>query len=407
MTTQLLAGRAPCAFPEESREEMQPIHVCYLLGCLKSAGTERQALELMKNLDSWRFKVSLILFESSGIENIPSIVSSRLVLDVPQESSKWLNGLAGWAAGVARMYSHFAAWKPDVVHAFLAGPSILGVIPARLARVPIFLGSRRSMPTAYRRERWLASLGDTLAFKLAHLNLANCAAVEREMVSVGDCPREKCLTLHNGIDTVRFHPGAPADWRGALGWDASHVVFGLIANFYAYKRHADFLAAAALILQDCPHARFVMVGSDYGTKKAVMDEIVSRRLDREVKILASVTQPEEIFAGLDVLVCASDTEGCSNVLLEAMASAKPVIATSVGGNPEIVLNGETGFLVPPRSPQAIAHAAARLIRDPDLRLAFGIKSRQRIVEHFSLNSMVRAHEQLYTRLTAKLRHSPK
>jgi glycosyltransferase involved in cell wall biosynthesis len=108
--------------------------------------------------------------------------------------------------------------------------------------------------------------------------------------------------------------------------------------------------------------------------------------------------PERIFAALDIYICPSDTEGFSNVLLEALACGKPVIATNVGGNPEIIVQSENGFLVPPRSPQAIAEAAEVLICDPGERSLMGLHGRELVKQRFSLERMVAEHEQLYASL---------
>jgi L-malate glycosyltransferase len=387
--------------PAMSRPKLpRKVKVTYILGSLSDAGTERQALALMTGLDRERFSVSLILFQANGAGKIPKDVELCPFLDIPQESSKWLSGVLPWAKAMRKVHSQFVAQRPDIVHAFLAGPSILGVIPARLARVPVFIGSRRSTVAIYRRGRRLAALADTLALRLAHLNLGNSSAVSGEMISLGGCPPHKVKTIYNGVDTLRFHPGGSQAWRAGLGWDDSHVVFGMVANFYTYKRHIDFVKAAALILKRHPQARFVMVGADYGQKETIAADVTRLGLTSTIRILDSDPFPEKIFSGIDVLVSTSETEGFSNVLLEAMACGKPVIATDVGGNPELVQEGVTGFLVPPASPPAIAQAAERLLIDREKRLAMGICGRRRVEQHFSLERMVRSHEQMYLRLLA-------
>lgn len=188
-----------------------------------------------------------------------------------------------------------------------------------------------------------------------------------------------------------------------MGWGENNVVFGMVANFRPCKRHIDLVQAAAMILQQHPEARFVMVGADYGSREEVVREIEKLELKGKVHVVERDPSPEKIFAALDVYVCASESEGFSNVLLEAMACAKPVIATGVGGNPEAVLDGETGFLVPWGFPPALAAAAERLLRDPEQRRVMGIRGRQRAEQNFSLDRMVRMHEQLYLQLLSERR----
>ena len=107
---------------------------------------------------------------------------------------------------------------------------------------------------------------------------------------------------------------------------------------------------------------------------------------------------EQVFAALDIYVCSSSSEGFSNVLLEAMACGKPIIATGAGGNPEAVIDGDTGFVVPVGSHQEIAAAAEILVHDPLRRREMGMRGRRRVEENFSLQKMTRATEQLYLSL---------
>ncbi len=183
-----------------------------------------------------------------------------------------------------------------------------------------------------------------------------------------------------------------------MGWSADDVVLGIIANFRPCKRHCDFIDAAALLLSQHPRIKFVMVGADHGNRAEIEEKIRALRLFDNVALVESHQCPERVFAALDIYICASDTEGFSNVLLEALACGKPVIATDVGGNPEIIVHGENGFLVPPRSPQAIATAANILIGDAAKRSLMGLRGRDLVKQRFSLERMVSEHEQLYESL---------
>ena len=138
-----------------------------------------------------------------------------------------------------------------------------------------------------------------------------------------------------------------------------------------------------------------MAGADYGELTSVMREIERCGLSPFFHVAQSTPDPAEIFAALDVYVSASASEGFSNVILEAMASGKPVIATDTGGNPEAVVHGETGLLVPVGSPPSIAQAAKQLLRDPLLRRQLGNRGRARVEENFSLSAMALKNEQLY------------
>jgi glycosyltransferase involved in cell wall biosynthesis len=374
------------------------VKVTYILGSLSAAGTERQALALMSQLDRERFSISLILFQEDGIDKIPKDVDLLSVLGIPQESSKWRSGFLPWAKAVGQVRSLLLAKRPDIVHAFLPGPSIWGVVPARLARVPVFIGSRRSLPSQYRGGRWAASWADTAAFRLAHFNLGNSEAVTREMIEEAGCPPGKCGTIHNGVDLERFRPDGPSLIREQMGWMHDEVVFGQVANFWPYKRHQDFVEMAAGLTNRHLQARFILAGADYGAKASILRQIDAHNLGSKIKVLDRGSSPEEIFAALDVYVCTSKTEGFSNVILEAMACAKPVIATDVGGNPEAVRHDQTGFLVPVGDVAALSQRAETLIADARLRKTMGMNGRRLAEAKFSLGAMVQAYQETYFNL---------
>jgi glycosyltransferase involved in cell wall biosynthesis len=239
---------------------------------------------------------------------------------------------------------------------------------------------------------------DSLALRLATFNLGNSRAVADEMLSVAGCPQNKCGAIVNGVDVHKFRPSLPSDLRQQLDWNHGETILGMIGNFREVKRHNDFVSAAAILSAAHPQVRFLMAGADAGTKTVVQKQVERLGLVERVRIMDATPEPENIFAAIDIYVCASSAEGFSNAVLEAMACGKPVVATRAGGNPEAVLNGETGFLVPVGSPAAIALAADRLITNLSERTSMGIHGRQRAVEQFPLQAMVAAHQELYCRL---------
>ncbi len=340
--------------------------------------------------------------DGSNAGDVAAWIDDCLILNIPTGgNSRWMRRSFSLAAVVNRMRAQFRHWGTDVAHAFLPGPSILAGVAARLARVPAFIGSRRSLVTLYRPPRGMSAWADRLAFHLAEVNVGNSEAVTREMIAPGGCPPEKCLTIHNGVDTQRYKPRDSHAWRAQMGWNEHHVVFGMVANFRACKRHGDFVEAANLISRRHPEARFAMVGGDLGNRDEVLQEVRRLRLEEKLKTIDRTASSEEIIAGFDIYICPSESEGFSNVLLEAMASGKPVIATNVGGNPEAVIDGETGLLVEMGNPSAISNAASRLISDTALRASMGKRARQRAVDCFSMGRMVQTYQQLYFQLYSR------
>jgi glycosyltransferase involved in cell wall biosynthesis len=377
----------------------KPANITYLIGSLDRGGAEGQVTELLRRLDRTRFQPRLILFESGTRERVAGLVEDVFSLDIPQEPAHALWSRSHRALKVfMRLCGHLLRDRPDILHAHLPASCILGLTAGRLCGIPVVMGSRRSLTSAYRAADWIYSVADRLITHCSHFMVGNADAVSRELVEIDGLAIDKVGTIHNGVDLERFRPERSAFWRAHYGWKDDEVVFGMVANFFGYKRHVDFVEAAAMLHRRFPFARFVMVGKDRGELPAVRAAIAGSGLNDFIQVAPSTSRPEDLYAAMDVLVACSDSEGFSNVILEAMASGKPVIATAAGGNVEAVVEGRTGFLVACRSPSGLAQAAECLLEDRGLRELMGRNARQRAEEHFSVLKMVRAHEQLYARL---------
>jgi len=378
---------------------MKPSSIAYLIGSLETGGAEGQVIELLRHLDRTKFDPRLILFDPATSPRASGLVEDVFALDIPRESSG-IYGPRGYRSLKAFLLlcRYLRRTRPNVLHAHLPASCILGLPAGRLCRIPVVMGSRRSLTASYRSAGWIYSLADQLITRVSPFMVGNAEAVTREIVEIDGVPAAKTATIYNGADTERFRPGGSDFWRDHYGWRKEEVVFGMVANFFSNKRHIDFVGAAAILYGRYPQARFVMAGKDRGAASAVQAAIARGGLSKVVQLVPSTSRPEDLYAAMDVLVCCSDGEGFSNVILEAMACGKPVIATAVGGNVEAVVDGSTGFLVPRRSPLAVAHAAERLARDKALRQSMGRNARQRVEERFSVLKMVRAHERLYAHL---------
>jgi len=383
----------------EDRAMNRPVTIAYLIGSLETGGAEGQLMELLRRLDRTRFQPRLILLEAGIIPPICGLADEVCVLGVPiePESARRARGSRALKAFL-RLCRYLRRTRPDILHAHLPQSCILGLTAGILCQVPVVIGSRRSLSAVYRDGCWTRSLTDRLSTGFSHFMIGNAEAVTRELIDVDGLFAAKTATIYNGVDTDRFRPGRSESWRTRYGWNNGEVVFGMVANFFGYKRHVDLVEAAAILHRKYPTTRFVMAGQDRGEMPAVMAAIAGRDLCDVVQVVPGTSRPEDLYAALDVLVCCSDTEGFSNVILEGMATGKAVIATDVGGNIEAVADGITGFLVPRRSPSALAQAAERLVQDQELRQVMGRNGRQRVEAQFSVLKMVRAHERLYAQL---------
>jgi glycosyltransferase involved in cell wall biosynthesis len=179
----------------------------------------------------------------------------------------------------------------------------------------------------------------------------------------------------------------------------------MVAQFVAWKGHMDFLRAARLVADTYPTARFLLVGdpewhAEPGYVESLRSLVQQLRLTEHVHFLGQREDMPQVYAAFDILVVASWAEPFGKVLVEAMAMGKPVVATDAGGPPEIVEDGRTGLLVPPRHPHRLAGAIQRLASDPDGAQRMGQRGRQRIQGRFGAECYVREIEEQYGQLLA-------
>ncbi len=274
MTPELLQPAAAIPDRKQAPSLTRRVKVTYVVGSLRDGGTERQLLELIRHLDRSRFEPSLVTMEDANLDRANGLVEACYTMGIAEAgNANWFGRSLSIAGAVRRASGFLRELQTEIVHAFLPGPSIVGMAAGRLARVPLIIGSRRSLASQYRGTSRVAGWADTAAFHLSHFNLGNSLAVSREMVEVGGCPAEKCGMIYNGVDIQRFRPNLSSVLRQQFGWSQDEVVFGMVANFRQCKGHSEFVQAAALIAQRHSRARFIMAGGDSGEKASIMQQV--------------------------------------------------------------------------------------------------------------------------------------
>jgi glycosyltransferase involved in cell wall biosynthesis len=233
---------------------------------------------------------------------------------------------------------------------------------------------------------------------MADCVLANSGAVRENLVCEG-YPPAKLHVIRNGI--VESRPSRPqGDLRRELGLTGNGPIIAVISRLNRLKGIEYFLKAAVRVAALRNDARFLVVGD--GVDPAYRHELESfaHRLRLQGRILFTGFRLDvpSILRESTVSVLPSLSEGLSNVLLESMAAGIPVVATRVGGNPEVVQEGVTGLLVPPCDDAALAGAIIRILQDPELARRFGAAGRQYVGDHFSLDRMVIETQRLYVQL---------
>jgi glycosyltransferase involved in cell wall biosynthesis len=209
-------------------------------------------------------------------------------------------------------------------------------------------------------------------------------------------PPERVEVLPPGVDTARFHPGVDGSGvRAEIGIAPETPLVALIARFQDVKGHDTFQDMARHVLDAMPEARFIVAGenvhgvsADDAYKRRILDAWrADSRLSAAITYLGFRADAERVIAAADVVVCPSRFESYGMVNVEAMACAKPVVSTNAGGPAETVVDSETGYLVAPDHPAALAERVLRLLRDPDLRQRMGDAGRARVERLFSASAM--------------------
>jgi glycosyltransferase involved in cell wall biosynthesis len=229
-----------------------------------------------------------------------------------------------------------------------------------------------------------------------------------EIAGFGVASKDKLLPIPLGLELGRFlqaeqHRG---ELRRELAMRPDVPLVGIVARLVPIKAHEDFFQAASLIVQGLPEARFLIVGD--GERRAELERLVDRLgLRSSVRFLGWRRDLERVYADLDVVALASRNEGSPVALIEALAAARPVVSTAVGGVPEVVVDGQTGLLAPPSDPPALAAAISRLLQDRAYAEKLASVGRSHVYPRHDVRRLVEDMRGLYLReLAARGRAVP-
>ncbi|HEX5444818.1 MAG TPA: glycosyltransferase family 4 protein, partial [Pirellulales bacterium] len=295
-------------------------------------------------------------------------------------------------------------FRPDVVHTHSAKGGVLGRAAADSLRVPAIVHGVHGAPfypyqnplvrEFYRRcERWAA--------RRCHAFVSVADAMTDLLVESGVDRREKFTTIYSGMETepfLRAHEHR-AQVRRELGYSDEHLVVGKIARLFHLKGHDDVIAAAGRLVARHPMVRFLFVGD--GILRESLEERIAREGLRPYFQFTGLAPPEQmprLIGGMDVVVHTSLREGLARVLPQALIAGRPVVSYDIDGAREVVLPGQTGYLLPPRDVTALAAALDELLGDGGLRQRLGQEGRRRFADVFRHHRMTEQTRALYVRL---------
>jgi glycosyltransferase involved in cell wall biosynthesis len=376
-----------------ARPADERLRVVTLVDTLLPGGAERLATALAIGVDRSRFEPIVCVSRpmeapSPLIDDLVDAGVPILRLNRPSRTAFW----AWWP-----LVRFLRRDRVHVLHSHMFGSNAWGAVLATVCRVPVFVAHEHSW--AFEGVTLRPFLDRELIARAADAVIAVSREDQRRMVRVARIRPEKIRVVPNGIVPL---PPPQGDLRSELGIRLDAEVVGTMAVLRREKALEVLIEATRLLVPEFPRLRVLVAGA--GPEEDRLRAFVREQgLEETLVLLGLRSDVADVLAALDVAVFSSDREGSPLAVMEAMAAAKPVVATRVGGVPDIVADGVQGLLVPPRDPRALAEAIARLLRDPKLRADLGRSGQERQRREFDIAATVERVESLYDELIAVAR----
>lgn len=368
---------------------MRVVHIAKVSGI---AGSERQLLTLLPGLRVRGLDVRMLVLEGRA--------TAAPFCDRLRETGIAVERIPihgdidfGLTARIGRALRRLA---PQVVHTHLLHADLYGLRAAAAAGVPAVVSSRHNTDR-FRRRMWVRLL-NARSMRHAHRIIAISHAVADFLVRVERCDPTRVVTIPYGFVMPRLS-GERTPVRNRLGYLPSDRVVAVIARLTAQKGVDVLIDAFARVRQSHPPARLLIVGD--GPDRARLEQLASDvRLDGTVQFAGWIDESFRVLPGCDVVVVPSRWEGFCLAAVEGMASGRPVVASNVDALREVIVDGETGLLVPPDDPAALARAIVSVLDDPDRAAALGAGGRARAERAFPVDRMIESTADVYADLLA-------
>lgn len=375
---------------EEFLQIMRRKKICLIIDDLGCGGTGHQLFELIRGLLRFNlFELKLYYLrevEPSFKIDMPECVKLKYIKQ---------NGKID-VSTLINLYKEFREEKPELIHTFLFTADCYGRIAAILAGVDEIVCSVRNVDLWKKKSHILV---DRILARFTTRFIANAQAVKRFLVEVERIDPEKIAVIYNGLDLTRFDIAkAKHELKHSLGIPLNKRIVTMIARFRPQKDYFTFLKAASILKDKVENIHFLIVGDEDSEKDNIKNRILNLGLNDYITVLLERSDIPEILFTTDISVLTSHYEGCSNAILESMAAAKPVVATDVGGNRELIADGKSGFVVELKNPAMVADKIAYLLTHPEEARQMGEMGRRTIEEKFSVDRMIDETVRIYSEL---------
>ena len=384
---------------------MRPFRVLHIRGCrgiTTVTGAETHLLSLLQGFDPQECEPLLVCLTNPHLGQTPWLCelgqTNLSFVEIPVRNRFSVQDFAT-LPGLAKRF------QADIIHSHDHRADIVGIVAAKILGKPV-------LATCHGWTHWPAdSLQgkiytwlDRQALRYADSLIVNSTAAATQLPLDQNGP--PVVVIPHGLDTKKFDPNRPmVSPRASFFHDKHALIVGMVARLHPNKGQLEFLKAASQLSRSHPSCRFLIVGDaapgyeEY--KHQILRFIAAHGLERFVVITqAPAHEIPAIMANIDIFAAPSHMEPFGLSILEAMAMQKAIVATRVGGIPELIIHDETGLLVPPGDWQALCHMLEVFIRNPEQRSRFGHRARQRVKTHFSLETMVAQTTRVYREMAA-------
>ena len=357
-----------------------------LVSSRASGGMARHVIALLAGLHGPSYELAVACDPDGGIAEAARARSLPVYgIALQQAAHPTRAMLAAW-----HLSSVISGFKAHLVHTHSFHAGLVGAVSVPLARAARLITTVHSYPPIAKGAEGIGP-GARLAVRMMLGRAARIImvseALRRELLEFRPEAADRVVVIPNGVE-VRAQPRiSMAEARHAIGIHPEVPLIGMVARLAPQKGIAEFLRAARLIANREPEAQFLLAG-DGPLREQAEALIAELKLEGRMRLLGQVDSVRDVLWALDVLVVASVSEGSSVSAMEAMALGKPVVGTAVGGVPEVVADGDTGLLVPPGEPEALAEAVGALLADRERAQTMGDRGRQRAATHFDIQLMI-------------------
>jgi glycosyltransferase involved in cell wall biosynthesis len=359
------------------------IKIVHVVTDMKIGGAGRWLLNFLKNYDKSRLNIKVVIPKGSMLK------AEINTLDIETIEIEGIGDKSLDPASISAFYKLFKHENPQIVHTHA---SLSARIAARMAGVKAIVHTKHCLdnPRNGIKKAVAAGVNNMLSSKV----IAVSKAVEKNLLEAG-IHQDKIQVVYGGVEEIKKLPAEEISvLRASYGIIEGDIVFGIVARLAEVKGHKYLIQAAAQVLKGRKDIKFIIAGTG-PLEDELKKMVLGLKIEDNVIFTGFIKDIEKVYNIIDVNIIASTSEALCLSLIEGMSLAKPMIGTAIGGVPELIIENQTGLLVPSRNPEAMAAVIRELAEHSELRQTMGIKARGMMLEKFSASNMAAEISKLY------------